>query len=95
MGIGNMSARAAEAGGTLDLNSGLGAGTKVLLSIPYRMTNARDYKIAAWWSGILAIFALITLRTQFTNMLIVFVLAGAGLVSSLLAYRKIRKEETK
>jgi signal transduction histidine kinase len=95
MGIGNMSARAAEAGGTLDVNSGLGAGTKVVLSIPYRTTTARDYKIAAWTSGILTIIALITFREQSQNMFIVFVLAGAGLVSSLAAYRKIRKEETK
>jgi signal transduction histidine kinase len=95
MGIGNMSARAAEAGGTLDVNSGLGAGTKVVLSIPYRTTTARDYKIAAWSSGILTIIALIMLRVQPQNMLIVFVFAGTGFVSSLAAYRKIRKEETK
>ena len=95
MGIGNMFARAAEMGGTLDVNSGPGAGTKVVLSIPYRTTTARDYKIAAWTSGILTILMLITFREYRLNNLIVFVLAGAGLVSSLAAYRKIRKEETK
>jgi signal transduction histidine kinase len=95
MGIGNMFARAAEIGGTLDVDGGPGAGTKVTLSIPYRTTTARDYKIAAWSSGILTIIALIMLRQYTPNMLIVLVLAGAGLVSSLAAYRKTRKEETK
>jgi|WetSurMetagenome_2_1015567.scaffolds.fasta_scaffold51264_2 signal transduction histidine kinase len=95
MGIGNMFARAAEIGGTLDVNSRPGAGTKVVLSNPYRTTTARDYKIAAWTSGILTIIALITFREYPVNNLILLVLAGAGLVSSLAAYRKIRKEETK
>jgi hypothetical protein len=51
MGIANMFARAAEAGGTLDVDSKPGTGTKVVLSIPYRMTTTRDYKIAAWTFG--------------------------------------------
>ena len=95
MGIGNMFARTAEIGGTFDVDSRPGAGTKVVLSIPYRMTTAKDYKIAAWWSGISTILALITLRSQFPNMVIVVVLAGTSFVGSLLAYRKIRKEETR
>ncbi len=95
MGLGNMSARAAEAGGTLDLNSGPGAGTKVVLSIPYRMTTARDYKIAAWSFGILTITAPFLYREDNPMMLIVVLVCGTGFVSSLLAYRKIRKEETK
>jgi NarL family two-component system sensor histidine kinase LiaS len=95
MGIGNMFARAAEIGGALEVDSRPGGGTKVVLSVPYRTTTARDYKIAAWISGIATILALILLRRQPPNMLIVIVLAGTGFVSYLLAYRKIRKEETK
>jgi signal transduction histidine kinase len=95
MGIGNMFARAAEIGGALEVDSRPGGGTKVVLSVPYRTTTASDYKIAAWISGIITIFALIMFREQPPNMLIVVVLAGTGFVRSLAAYRKIRKEETK
>jgi hypothetical protein len=95
MGIGNMFARAAEAGGTLDVNSGPGAGTKVVLSIPYRTTTARDYKIAAWGFGVATILAPILLRKEASNMLILVLVCGIGFVRTLLAYRKIRKEEAK
>jgi signal transduction histidine kinase len=96
MGIGNMSARAAEAGGTLDVNSGPGAGAKVVLSIPYRTTTARDYKRGAWVYGIVLVVALVTLfwRREPT-MLIVAILCGFSLPRSVAAYRRIRKEETK
>lgn len=96
MGIGNMSARAAEAGGTLDLNSGPGAGTKVVLSIPYRATTARDYRRAAWAYGVATVFGLVWFFwNQNPGPLFLVPVAGTGFVSSLAAYRKIRKEETK
>ena len=96
MGIGNMFARAAEAGGTLDLNSGPGAGTKVVLSIPYRATTAKDYRRAAWANGVLLVLALVTLFwRRDPNMLIVAVLCLAASAGCLAAYRKMRKEETK
>jgi signal transduction histidine kinase len=95
MGIGNMSARAAEAGGTLDVNSGPGAGTKVVLSIPYRMTTARDYKIAAWTFGIITITTPFLSRKENPMMLILVLVGGTLFVRSLAAYWKIRKEETK
>jgi hypothetical protein len=66
----------------------------VVLSIPYRMTTARDYKIAAWMTGVLTILAPIIYRKD-PMTLVVVVVCGAGFVSSLAAYRKIRKEETK
>jgi signal transduction histidine kinase len=94
MGIGNMSARAAEADGTLDVNSGPGAGTKVVLSIPYRMTTARDYRIAAWMSGILTITAPFLSGKENPMTLVVVLVCGASFVTSMAAYRKIRKEET-
>jgi signal transduction histidine kinase len=96
MGMGNMSARAAEAGGTLDVNSGPGAGTKVVLSIPYRATTARDYKRAAWINGVALVLALAALLLgKEPSMLIIAILCGISLPRCVAAYRKIRKEETK
>ena len=60
MGIGNMRARAAEFGGTFDLDSSPGRGTTITLSIPCaRVDELRSLLRKAWFFGIASPIALL------------------------------------
>lgn len=64
----------------------------MLLSIPYRTTTARDYKMAACVSGLVFVLAPFLLRKNDLNLIIVLVLGGTGFAGSLVGYLRTRKE---
>jgi hypothetical protein len=99
MGLGNMSARAEELGGVLELTSSEGRGTAVELRVPCgpeRENEAEEHlKMALVWGALALFLVWESMRTWSALGLGLLLVAAAGCMRSLRGWRRQKREEAR